>query len=375
MRPHNTATTRFLAALFLAMALAIYPVLSIGVTAKTVAFVFNDIDNRPVRLADFRGQWVLVAFWAPWCPLCKVELPALKELDRRPDLAVISIGLDYDSPAALRDMADDHGFRVVAGGRRRDANSPHRQVGPVDFFPTSYLYDPAGEIAMYIPGQVRAAKVLAFMNNWPGTQVASAPAPAGRTDLLASVLSRTYGKTGGRAYADWRAMVDGVASAGTAEKLARVNAFFNQRIKQSSDRNVWGRQDYWATLGEVLGKGAGDGEDFAIAKYFTLRALQVPPERLRLVYVKTLGAARDSNDPVHMVLAYFDTPSQEPALLDSRTAEILPASRRPELRPIFSFNSEGSWGDDHDPLRTSSDAGSLPIWEDTLRRARNEGFD
>jgi hypothetical protein len=55
---------------------------------------------------------------------------------------------------------------IVAGGQRRDPDSPYRQVGPVDFFPTSYLYDPTGEIVMFIPGQVREGKILAFMEDW-----------------------------------------------------------------------------------------------------------------------------------------------------------------------------------------------------------------
>jgi len=55
---------------------------------------------------------------------------------------------------------------VVAGGARRDSNSIYRQVGPVDFFPTSYLYDPTGEIVMFIPGQVREGKLKSFMEDW-----------------------------------------------------------------------------------------------------------------------------------------------------------------------------------------------------------------
>lgn len=375
MRPY-TVSARILIALFLAM-IGILPAQAVGADAKTVPFVFTDIDGRSIRLADYRGQWVLVAFWAPWCPLCKLQNPALIEMDRRPDLSVIGIGLDYGDAAALRTSAESHNlnFPIVAGGKRRDPGSTHRQVGPVDFFPTSYLYDPAGEIAMYIPGQLRAAKVLAFMDNWRATPAgpAAAPVRVARTDKLAAFLKQRHGKPGTQAYTDWRRMADAVAGAAAPEMLARVNDFFNQRIRQSSDQRIWGRQDYWATLGELLGKGIGDSEDFVIAKYFTLLALDVPADRLRLVYVKAQGGNRNAADPVHMVLAYFNAPGQEPVLLDNRIGEILPASRRPDLRPVYSFNSEGAWGDEQEVIAVSGSR--LPMWEDTLRRARNEGFE
>jgi hypothetical protein len=83
---------------------------------------------------------------------------------------VIGIGLDYGPDAnVVQSTADRHNIEVtaiVAGGSRRDPTSPLRQVGPVDFFPTSYLYDPTGEIVMFIPGQVREHKILGFMEDW-----------------------------------------------------------------------------------------------------------------------------------------------------------------------------------------------------------------
>lgn len=368
MRSHP-ALPRLFAALALAAGLVVFPVAAPGLSAKTVPFVFRDLDDRTVRLADYRGQWVLVAFWAPWCPLCKIQMPTLRQLDARPDVAVIGIGLDYDNPDSLRGTASkyDLPFPIVAGGSRRSPDSPHRQVGPVDYFPTSYLYDPSGEIAMYIPGQVDTNKVLAFMAKWQGGAT-TAPLAAGQADKLAAFLKRNYGSKGEQAYADWRRLVNRAASADLPGKLALVNDFFNRRMLQGSDQRVWGKADYWATPGEFLGKGIGDSEDFAIAKYFTLHALDVPVERLRLVYVKPQG----SGDPVHMVLACFAGAERDPLLLDNRETALLPASKRPDLRPIFSFNSEGAWGDAQGLAELSG--GRLPVWEDLLQRARNEGF-
>jgi thiol-disulfide isomerase/thioredoxin len=137
--------------------------------AKAIDFEFTDIDGKPVRLVDYRGKWVLVNFWAPWCPLCWAEVPTLNKLHQRKDFVVIGVGLDYGPDAGMvSSTARKHGFEVsiVAGGSRRDTSSPYRQVGPVDFFPTSYLYDPSGEIVMFVPGQVRESKLRAFMEDW-----------------------------------------------------------------------------------------------------------------------------------------------------------------------------------------------------------------
>jgi len=163
---------KLLSALLLGLTTA---VMSVNVSAegtKAINFQFTDIKGKSLKLSDFKGKWVLVNFWAPWCPLCWVEVPTLNELNKRKDFVVIGIGLDYGPDEnVVREAAESHNMdvhSVVAGGARRNQDSPFRQVGPVDFYPTSYIYDPNGEIVMFIPGQVRMNKVLAFMEAYKG---------------------------------------------------------------------------------------------------------------------------------------------------------------------------------------------------------------
>jgi len=167
-----------------------------------------------------------------------VEVPALNAFNQRSDSVVIGISLDYGSIASVRDAIAKHNLDFhahVAGGKRRDPKSAFRQIGPVDFFPTSYLYDPHGELAMYIPGQFKQDKVLAQMKAWRGGQAvagAESTAPTFAVDLkrLETVLNSVHGAAGRKAFADWHAMLREAAGRDETGRLERVNGFFNRRI-------------------------------------------------------------------------------------------------------------------------------------------------
>ncbi len=159
-------------------------------------------------------------------------------------------------------------------------------------------------------------------------------------------------------------------------RLEAVNGHFNRRIVFAEDAVVWQQADFWASPIETLAKGEGDCEDYAIAKYFSLVAAGVPVASLRLVYVRaTLGATPSlpARSTAHMVLAYYAGRNDDPLILDNLVPDIRPASRRTDLTPVFSFNSEGLWqgaGQDSagDPLLR------LSRWREVVSKARAEGF-
>jgi predicted transglutaminase-like cysteine proteinase len=164
--------------------------------------------------------------------------------------------------------------------------------------------------------------------------------------------------------------------AGTMDEPARVeafNLFYNRRIQFRDDAEIWGQKDYWASPLETLGRGAGDCEDYAIAKYFSLVAAGIPARKLRLVYVRAqLGGPGGVVQP-HMVLAYYPAADAEPMILDNLVTEVRPASRRPDLTPLFSFNAEGLWQGVSGAA--GGDAASrLSRWREVLVKARAEGF-
>lgn len=168
--------------------------------AKAINFNFTDSKGKTHQLSDYRGKWVLVNFWAPWCPRCKMEFPELNDLDARDNFVVIGVVMDYgiDQQSALTTMQRYNlRFPNVLGGNRRDPNSPALQVGPVDFYPASYLYAPDGEIVMFVPGVVSKQKLIAFTESYqqpaPTAVVRSAP-PAPPATARPGVQNATINK-------------------------------------------------------------------------------------------------------------------------------------------------------------------------------------
>lgn len=145
-------------------------------------------------------------------------------------------------------------------------------------------------------------------------------------------------------FAPWQSMMQSVDKASVQDKLKSVNQFFAKTLHYRVDSSLYGVEDYWASLNETIMRGAGDCEDFAIAKYFSLKKLGVEADKLRLIYVKSRLAGSPSNVyQAHMVLGYFETPDADPYILDSLTPVIHRLSKRDDLVVKYSFNSEFLW--------------------------------
>ena len=154
---------------------------------------------------------------------------------------------------------------------------------------------------------------------------------------IIAALSDNYGQRAALRGRAWLAIMANSGDDSTADKLAKINSFFNQ-LQFIDDSKLWGVENYWATPIEFIGVNGGDCEDFAIAKYFSLLELGIADEKMRITMVKSLTL-----NQYHMVVAYYPTPGAIPLILDNIDGQIKPADQRNDLLPVYSFNGKKLW--------------------------------
>ncbi|WP_231517068.1 transglutaminase-like cysteine peptidase [Marinobacterium lacunae] len=146
-----------------------------------------------------------------------------------------------------------------------------------------------------------------------------------------------YGTEAAQRLTAWQSLMNRLTDAPEQTKLKEVNAFFNQ-VRFLDDIVHWKQEDYWATPVEFLISNGGDCEDFAIAKYYTLKELGVSVDKMSLTYVKALRL-----NQAHMVLTYYPSPEAMPLVLDNLIGEIKSADQRPDLLHVYTFNGDNLW--------------------------------
>lgn len=179
-------------------------------------------------------------------------------------------------------------------------------------------------------------------------------------------LENNYGERAGKRAKAWLELMQSNNDSSEKELLEKVNRFFNG-FHFIDDIDLWGTKNYWATPLEFIGVHAGDCEDFAIAKYFTLLELGIADDKMRITMVTA-----EQLTQYHMVLTYYETPSSIPLVLDNLIGQIKPATERTDLRATLSFNGTDLWRrlDKNEGLPTTSSS-RITQWRD-LRQRLNE---
>ncbi len=133
--------------------------------AQAEDFALTDMQGKVHKLSDYRGKWVLVNFWATWCPSCLHELPeleALHEAHKNKDLVVIGIVTNYANRGVVEAFLKTQplGYPVVLGDSKIIAS-----IGPLKVLPTSYLYAPNGRLVARQEDEVTKASIEAYIKH------------------------------------------------------------------------------------------------------------------------------------------------------------------------------------------------------------------
>lgn len=141
--------------------------LSFYTQAEEFQFRFEDSKGKIHQLSDYRGKWVLVNFWATWCPPCLEEIPDLISLFKeRNDVIIIGIAMDYaDTETVIKfTEAMSIPYPIVFGNREIAS-----QLDELAMLPSTYLFDPTGKPAARKIGLLTREDIENFIQGYLGS--------------------------------------------------------------------------------------------------------------------------------------------------------------------------------------------------------------
>ncbi len=131
--------------------------------AQAEAFQFQDTTGKVHKLEDYKGRWVLVNFWATWCPPCLKEIPDLISLyESRKDIMVIGVAMDFSDPQVVMDFVRSMSvtYPTVLGNREIAS-----QLDDISLLPSTYFFDPDGKPAARQLGAISRESIERFIES------------------------------------------------------------------------------------------------------------------------------------------------------------------------------------------------------------------
>jgi len=145
-----------------------YPMWLVGLLLALAAswaqadFKMTDTSGKSHTLSGYKGKWVLVNYWATWCPPCLEEIPDLIALheNKKNNLVVLGVALDYRNAKQVTDFAEGLlvTYPIVLGSPKIT-----NQIGPVQGLPTTYLFNPEGKLVAQQVGMITREAVEGYI--------------------------------------------------------------------------------------------------------------------------------------------------------------------------------------------------------------------
>ncbi|MCU7960491.1 MAG: TlpA family protein disulfide reductase [gamma proteobacterium symbiont of Bathyaustriella thionipta] len=149
------------------VAISLVSVMPVSATEKPAEFSLPDMEGRIHNLSDYRGKWVLVNYWATWCPPCLEEIPELSGFHERhkdKDAVVLGVNMEDISVDDLRQFSDS---LLISYPVLRSRPLARTELGAIPGMPTSYLISPDGEIVATQVGVLTGEALESFIEQYP----------------------------------------------------------------------------------------------------------------------------------------------------------------------------------------------------------------
>ena len=147
--------------------------LAIPFSALAIDMPLTDINGNKVNLASYQGKWVVVNYWATWCPPCIEEMPELQSFHDEhvnKDAMVIGINTELIGKQQLQSFLEDY---FITYPVFRSKPTQQSELGLIPGLPTTFLVTPEGEVVARQVGPVTRDMIEQFMNNWQPKQITS----------------------------------------------------------------------------------------------------------------------------------------------------------------------------------------------------------
>jgi thiol-disulfide isomerase/thioredoxin len=136
---------------------------TLNVQAEPAEFTLSDMQGKEHKLSDYRGKWVVVNYWATWCPPCLTEIPELVDFhEDHKDKDAVVLGVNFEDIGlnGLKQFSEEYFMNYPV---LRTKPAPSSALGPIPGLPTTYLVSPSGEIVARQVGPVTAKLITDFI--------------------------------------------------------------------------------------------------------------------------------------------------------------------------------------------------------------------